>query len=147
MEAEIIADVALRVEVNEQTPVVRVCVYGTLRRGEGNHYLLDGKAEYLGTFTSEPEFTMWGRRAGFPILSDNGTTAITYEVWAITNPTVLDRLHALEGCTGIPGDVDNWYDIVAMKTPVGNAWIYLQHNYTSGFVGPISSGDWKHKSL
>jgi gamma-glutamylcyclotransferase (GGCT)/AIG2-like uncharacterized protein YtfP len=63
----------------------------------------------------------------------------------------------LEGCTGIPGDDHNWYDIMPIKVPTGgkteegtqiyeDAWIYIQHDFKSLHAEPIPSGDWKNKS-
>jgi len=142
---------AKRVEINAETPEVLICVYGTLRKGEGNHRLLEGKAERLGTFKSDPNFTMWGRRAGYPVLS-KGDSSIVFEVYKIKDAKVLENLHNLESCTGIPGDEDNWYDIMPMKVPTGpegawqDAWIYIQHDFKSDILHVIPSGNWKNKS-
>lgn len=136
-----------RVEITADNPSALVCVYGTLRRGNGNYRaLLEGKAEFLGEFASEPRFTMYGRRAGFPMVVDKGTTSITYEVYRITNPQVLERCHSLEGCSGVPGDTDNWYDIIPMKTPVGDAWMYAMHNMTRGDESIIRTGNWEDRN-
>lgn len=155
MEEEIV--VLPRVEINEKVPYVLICVYGTLRMGEGNYkrFLQHTNSEYLGTFNSEPRFTMYGRRAGFPILTDKGTTSIVYEVFKVKDPVVLERLHDLEGCSGTPKDPESWYDITSIDVPTGKdgemeqAWIYLQHSLEEvvGIYEPIVSGDWKHKSV
>lgn len=139
-----------KVEINAQTPHVLVCVYGTLRTGQGNwRWALKDKAECLGTFKSEPNFTMYGRRAGFPSLVAKGDTSIEYEVFKVTDQKVLGDLHGLEGCSGIPGDPANrFYDIMPMKTPVGDGWIYVRNNnYEGNEDSIIKTGNWLHKSV
>lgn len=131
-----------RIEINEETPRVLICCYGTLRRGEGNYYaILHKNSEFLGTYETEPIFTMYGRNKGFPIVVDKGETSIQYDVFAIIDPNILNRLHHLEGCTGVPRSELNWYDIKQISTPVGTAYIYVMH--TEGDPeGVISSGNW-----
>ena len=137
------------VAITKDTPHVLVCVYGTLRAGQGNYnYLLKGKAECLGTFKSEPKFTMYGRRAGFPSLVPKGNTSIEYEVYKVTEQKVLSSLHSLEGCSGIPGDPSNrFYDIMPMETPVGSGWIYIRNDYDGGEDSIIKTGNWLNKSI
>lgn len=137
-----------RVEINDENPHVLIAVYGTLRRGQGNYnaILRDTKSEYLGTHRSEPKYTMFGRRAGFPVVT-NGKSPITYELFKVTEQEVVNNLHSLESCTGIPGDAKSWYDIVPINTPAGMAWMYLQHNFDHGPHSVIPTGDWLHKSL
>lgn len=134
----------VKVEITEQNPSVLICVYGTLRTGQGNwSWCLKDKAEYLGTFKSEPKFTMYGKHSGFPSLVPSGNTSIEYEVFKVTNKDVLKSLHGLEGCNGISGHPSNrFYDIQPMSTPVGEGWIYVRHNYDGGENSIITSGNW-----
>ena len=134
------------VEINQDCPSVLVAVYGTLRNKCANHSVL-GDSECLGTHRSEKKYSMYGRRAGFPILT-HGNDSIVYEVYKVENPSILKSLHALEGCTGIPGHPSNWYDLEEIETPHGKAYIYIQPNYNP--IDPssiISTGDWLNKSL
>ncbi len=141
------AEATPRVEITKTNPSVLMCVYGTLRRGNGNYRaLLEGKAEYLGTFQSEAKYTMLGRRAGFPRLLTKGDTAITYEVFKVTSPAVLERMHGLEGCSGIPGNPENWYDICPITTPLGDAWIYAMHGEPPNNDSIIPTGDWNDRN-
>lgn len=135
-----------RVQIDKDTLSVLICVYGTLRRGHGNYRgLLEGRGEYLGTYRSDPKYTMYGRHAGFPVLAPHGSTSIEYEVFKITNSSVLERLHGLEGCTGTPGHRENWYDIAPIKTPHGDAWIYVQ-DVKRGEDSIIASGNWNDRN-
>lgn len=138
-----------RIEINETNKEVLIACYGTLRKttrwGECGNYqhFLKGKSEYLGTVNSEPVYTMTGKGCGFPIVLTGGKTAIKLDVFKITNPTVLESVHSLEGCTGIPGHNSNWYDIQLINTPFGEAGIYVQHS--GGKLGVIESGDWSDR--
>lgn len=147
-QAEVVTPTA-RVEVNTENPSVLICVYGTLRAGQGNHnFILKGNAKCLGTFKSEPTFTMYGRRAGFPSLVPKGSTSIEYEVYEVTDQRTMERLHGLEGCNGIPGSPHNkFYDIMPMKTPVGDGWIYIRNGYDGGEDSIIKTGNWLNKSI
>lgn len=145
-----VMSVPAAVEINKENPYVLICVYGTLRKGEGNYrrILENTDSEHLGTYRSEKNFTMYGRKSGFPIITE-GSSSIVYEVFKVKDQNVLNRLHSLEGCSGIPGHKDNWYDIVPIETPHGQGWIYLQHGYKpyAGDISIIPTGDWKNKSI
>ena len=67
-------------------------VYGTLRRGEPNHHLLDGCA-FVGAGRTEPRFTLVSLGA-FPALVAGGETAVRGEVYEVDVATLaaLDRL-------------------------------------------------------
>jgi len=138
-----------RIEITKDAPYVLIGVYGTLRKGEGNYkwILQDSDSEFIGDFKTDPMFTMYGKNSGFPIVSPKGNTSIKVEVFKVKNANTLEQLHRLEGCTGIPGDNKNWYDITAIKTPFGeNAYIYVQ-DYQGSEEEIIKSGDWKNKKI
>lgn len=117
----------------------KVAVYGTLRKGEYNWArLLDGKSEYLGTYETTPNYTMYDN-GGFPIVIDKGHNKIVYEVYEV-DENVLQSLNRLEGCTGIPGHPENWYDIIPIETPTGKAFMYVMHKEKDLEI--IKNGDW-----
>jgi gamma-glutamylcyclotransferase (GGCT)/AIG2-like uncharacterized protein YtfP len=72
----------------------KVLVYGTLKKGFGNHRLLEN-AEYLGPAKTTPEYTMLST-GGFPAVIKQGETAITGELYAVTDEEFA-RLDSLEG--------------------------------------------------
>lgn len=133
------------IKINAENPRVLLCVYGTLREGRGNwHHFLKNRSTHLGTFKTEPIFTMYGKRAGFPIVVDEGTTRIECDVFEVTNDATLQNIHQLEGCTGIPGHSRNWYDIMEIDTPFGKAYMYVQHEHLSQ-ESIIESGNWNNR--
>ena len=69
--------------------------YGTLKKGHGNHRVLDG-ATYLGTASTEPTFTML-HLGGFPGIIRGGETAVQGELYKVTSQQMMDRLDRLEG--------------------------------------------------
>jgi gamma-glutamylcyclotransferase (GGCT)/AIG2-like uncharacterized protein YtfP len=134
-----------KIEINEQNPSVLVCCYGTLRVGHGNYRsLLKGVSKFLGTYKTEPAFTMYGKTAGFPIVQPKGSTAIEYDLFEVDDDTVLQRLHRLEGCTGIIGHERNWYDLMEISTPKGKAYMYVQDRDRSE-ESIIESGNWNKR--
>lgn len=130
-----------RIEINNETKRVLICCYGTLRQQFHNHYLLED-SKLLGTYTSEPGFTMY-TNGNFPILSSKGTDTFEYEVYEILNPEVLEDLHRLEGCSGIPGDPRSWYDIQPLETPNGRAYIYITHEEMD--LDVVETGNWNYQ--
>ena len=71
-----------------------VFVYGTLKRGYGNSYLLDD-SDFVQEAMTSPEYTMRSL-GGFPGVQLNGNTPIHGEVWRVNKKT-MDRLDQLEG--------------------------------------------------
>ena len=72
----------------------RVFVYGTLRAGEPNHYLLDDH-NLVGEARTEPAFELVSLGA-FPAMIPGGTTAVVGEVYEV-DPVTLAALGRLEG--------------------------------------------------
>ena len=71
----------------------RVFVYGTLKSGFSNHYLLDG-CEYLGGAATVPTYKMIEN--GFPvIMPDAGGKPLAGEIYTVDDET-LARLDQLE---------------------------------------------------
>lgn len=124
----------------------RVAVYGTLRRGEGNHGLLRDAA-----------FVGQGRVSGYKMVSNGGFPAvyatddvddeIVVEVYEV-NESQLLRLHGLEG---FRSHDNKWYDL-GVVTVVENtdgqsalyhgAFIYRWTMDECDGLRPIPSGDW-----
>lgn len=75
-------------------PKTRVFVYGTLRRFEGNHYLLDD-ASYVGQALTDAKYTML-HLGGYPGVIRAGCTSIFGELYDV-DPTTIGRLDLLEG--------------------------------------------------
>jgi len=72
-----------------------VFVYGSLKKGYGNHHLLED-AEYVGNAeTVSSNYTMYSLGA-FPGVTEGGTTCITGEVYRVDD-NELASLHRLEG--------------------------------------------------
>lgn len=119
-----------RIEITEKNPKAYIAVYGTLRTGRGNWKgRLEGRSTCLGTFQTAPSYTMY-TNGGFPIVVDKGETPITYELMEIEDRNTLEGVHRLEGCSGIPGHEQNWYDIQRIHNdehPDKEIYMYMMH--------------------
>ena len=73
---------------------VWVAVYGTLKKGFGNHFLLEG-SKFLGTATSEDRFCL-GEYVFPAVVPSPDGVAIEVEIYEVDD-RVLKRLDALEG--------------------------------------------------
>jgi gamma-glutamylcyclotransferase (GGCT)/AIG2-like uncharacterized protein YtfP len=116
----------------------RVAVYGSLRKGLGNHSLLrNHKALNLGQFQSKPEFTMYSL-GGFPCIVQRGTTSILFEVYSV-DEEALQRLDQLEGYR--KNSDTNFYDRVEIDTPWGKAYTYVFDPEFENDI-EVTSGNW-----
>lgn len=114
-----------------QTPYL-VFVYGTLRRGESNHYLLR-EARYLGRHRTAARYTLLDL-GPYPAALANGRTALSGELYRL-NHTLLGRLDVLE-------NYPHEYTRVLIPTRLGKAWIYLYRHRPSTEIPTIANGDW-----
>lgn len=117
-------------------------VYGSLKKNFSNHPILEHPSvEFLGEVVTEPKFTMVSY-GGFPAVIPGGETAIKGEVYKVGSEEVVRRLNMLEGYR--VGSSSNFYDVMPIETPYGEASMYIQHiNRRS--LPIIKSGDWKNQ--
>jgi len=109
-----------------------VFVYGTLRKGFGNHRYLE-KAEFLGTAKTKEKYTM--RVSGIPYVSKEPTSYIVGEIYKV-NEIELMNIDNLEGHP-------NWYkrELVKVVLDTGEeleAWMYFNE---TGEGEIVKSGD------
>lgn len=118
-----------------------IFVYGTLKREEGNNYLLED-SEFIGEHTTDPVYNLLD--GGFPIVTRGGNTAVKGELFLITDPLVANRIDRLEGhfYQGCP---ENWYDTDTISTKAGDAFIYVMENKINTERKKIENGIWKSK--
>ena len=97
--------------------MARVAVYGSLKRGFGNHYLLSNRGLFLGAWLTDASYTMYDLGA-FPAVLHGGDTSIVCEVYQIDEPT-LEHLDRLEGHP-------EFYKRELVPTEIwGEVWLYV----------------------
>ncbi|HKA67720.1 MAG TPA: gamma-glutamylcyclotransferase family protein [Actinomycetes bacterium] len=131
-----------------------VAVYGTLRTGERNHYLLHG-AEPLGTAWIHGDLfavpTAPYRPYSYPALVMPGAGRVSVELYRLTDRAMLDALDRLE--LYLPGrDADSQYlrrmvpvvehEPVPGASPVTTAATYLYNGPAADLGDLIESGTW-----
>lgn len=118
--------------------MTRVAVYGSLRKGFGNHGRLRG-AEFVGTTQTEQSYSMYSL-GGFPMVQLEGVKVgpVTVEIYDC-NDEVMRGLDMLEGYRG-PGH-SNFYDRSEVETGLGAALIYHIEGREDRDL--VESGDWK----
>ena len=127
------------ITAGQQTVAARLFVYGTLRAGRGNHFLLNG-AQYLGVRHTQPKFTMVSC-GGFPGVLGSGDTSIVGEVYEVTNPDQLRQIDRLEGHP-------DWYTRTPITTIEGDEveiYLYPEQTATQRQLPIIASGDWARR--
>lgn len=117
---------------------INVAVYGSLRKGLGNHGLLDRAIkEKRARFMYENRFTLPVRMysmGAFPALvPSEDSNPVYFEVYAVNKQT-LGELDALEGYPG-------FYDRAEMLLMDELCWVYYQRTPPSDEV--VKSGNWK----
>jgi gamma-glutamylcyclotransferase (GGCT)/AIG2-like uncharacterized protein YtfP len=114
---------------------MKVFVYGTLKRGKGNHHYLENSA-FLGEGLVQGMQVYHG--PGFPY-AYTGAGAVMGEVYEVNQPTAaaLDRLE------GYPYHYDRKIVSVRMSGPEDHyedAWMYYVHEKPKGEL--IETGVW-----
>ncbi|WP_456275103.1 gamma-glutamylcyclotransferase [Bacillus sp. AK128] len=122
-----------------------VFVYGTLRIGETNHYLLERSslvAEQCWTFGE-----MFDSGFGYPAIRKSTTSLIYGELYSV-NDEELKQLDELEDY--IEGGTDNLYNRISQTihtdTKTIQAFIYVANDIRL-LQEPITHGDWKRYRL
>ncbi len=114
-----------------------VFVYGTLLRGESNHFRLSA-ARYLGEARTAPSFDLVDM-GGFPALIEGGASSVSGEVYAISRDT-LSLLDELE-------DHPSFYcrqPVVLSDESVVMAYVLPRRR--AGRLPRIVSGSWKARA-
>jgi gamma-glutamylcyclotransferase (GGCT)/AIG2-like uncharacterized protein YtfP len=118
-----------------------VFVYGTLRKGESNHHLLE-KAERV----AEQCWTygeMYDTGHGYPAISQSNNSLIYGELYCVSDEE-LKHLDVLEDY--VEGGTDNLYNrnkqTIHTDTRTMEAFVYIANDYQL-LQTPITSGDWK----
>jgi gamma-glutamylcyclotransferase (GGCT)/AIG2-like uncharacterized protein YtfP len=109
-----------------------VAVYGSLRKGMGNHGLLQSdEVTFLGT-ERVSGFDMYSM-GGFPFITP-AQGEIRIELYKVGHATML-RLDRLEG-------YPSFYDRKLIQTSKGQAWIYFIVGKNLSNYEKVQSGDW-----
>lgn len=117
----------------------RVAVYGSLKKGFANNFLLQN-AKYEGQFTTEPKFTMLNMGGAYPAVVKGGTTPILCEVYSEVDERTLRALDSLESFDRANPD-KSYYLREVIETSFGKSWVY----YLNTRLEVLSSGDWQIK--
>lgn len=118
-----------------------VAVYGTLRKGYGNHRILaDGNCEFLGeeVVSGYDMFT----NGGFPMIVE-GSRDILIEKYRVTDETTMKRLDRLEGYNA-EGDTGMYLRRTIKDSEDNDMDIYIWNLGISSYLRPIYNGDFKN---
>lgn len=119
-----------------------VAVYGSLRKGFGNHRVL-GDSEFVVQTTLEGDYRMISL-GGFPGVMETKakkSTSIVVEVYRVTDDYTAKSLDMLEGFRG--KGCDNFYDREEVTLANGMvSEIYLLREEDYGNYDKVETGDW-----
>lgn len=128
----------VKVNLTNVFPII-FCVYGTLKRKHGNNRLLKD-SEFLGEFVTDAKYTLYD--GGFPIVCRKGNTAIHAELFISNDKNVINNIFSLEGCSKLQYHLKNWYDFDIIKTPFGDAVMFVQNENQHNRINKLQSGKW-----
>ena len=111
----------MNTKTDNSTSTIAVFVYGTLKRGHGNHRLLETSTRLGEAVTADACYRM-GDTGGFPEVTRNGLHAIAGEVYEVSTAT-LESLDRLEGNGQMY--VREQVDVQLSTGECLTAWIYL----------------------
>ncbi len=129
-------DIAAMAAEEQGPPVERVFVYGTLKRGHGNHRLLErGGARYVGEARVSGTMHDIG---GIPAVGLSGRGTVHGEVYELDAET-LARLDRLEG-------TPTFYQRTRVRMSTGTeAWIYVMNSNRLATRERVASGRWERR--
>lgn len=112
-----------------------IFVYGTLKTNHGNwDYFLKDKSEYVGKYTTNPEYQMVCL-GGFPGVLLHGNISIKGELFRVDDAT----MRSVDGLEGFP----TFYNRKQIETPEGLAWMYYLEGERYRSYQQVENGDWK----
>lgn len=115
-------------------------VYGSLRKGMGNHRVI---GQHMPELLSTEELHGWKMYSmgGFPAIcesndAENDTVIIeVYKVDEAQHELAASSLDMLEG-------YPSFYNRVLVDTSVGEAWVYFRKEEELSGLNLVESGDW-----
>lgn len=114
---------------------ILVAVYGSLRKTQGNHRLLDGEGvSFIKTATIEGYDLFPYAGISFPCIA-KGENKVVVEIYSV-DPTTFKRLDGLEG---YPSFYNR--EQVQVEGLDDQPWIYY-HEQPPSRMKPIKHGDW-----
>lgn len=118
---------------------MKIAVYGTLRKGHGNHHCL-GDSPLLGTCILDG-FSMVSL-GGFPAIDYDPKGQVVVEVYEVDSEAEA-RCNRLEGY--VPGAKEqSFYDRVPVQTHWGEAQVYIIRGVLHESYRPVPSGNWNN---
>lgn len=121
---------------HQKDSLIRVGVYGTLKRGQSNHHFLSA-ARFVGHCRLN-QITLFDT-GPYPGAKLRPSEGVEVEVYDVTTALFaqLDELEDYNPKARSAGE----YDRRQLETPFGRAWVYLFNPDVSG-LRPIRRGGW-----
>ncbi len=110
--------------------MTKIAFYGPFMKGLKLNKEL-GESKHIGSYTTEPEFSMFKLKSDEPAITLDGRTSIVMDVYEVKPSIIKQVINAQKGCISKKDLDKNTFNRKIIQTPFGRTLVYVYNKNTS----------------